>query len=155
MKAFLFFVLCFTGLAACRPMDEKTIVAEVEQMMNAYYGDIRKEGLLAEFKYLDSTDAFWWVPPGYDTAISYDSVAVILRQNAGTYTEIDNSWVILKVTPLSSDSASYSGKLRSQITDTSGKTMTSSMLESGIVIKRNDGWKLLCGQTSIVKNNLE
>jgi hypothetical protein len=155
MKAVLTLLFCAIAFVACKPMNEKNIIAEVEQMMNAYYDDIRNEGLLAEFKYLDSTDDFYWVPPGYDSAISYDSVATVLKQNAGAYREIDNNWDVLEIVPLSKDSASYSGKLRSRMTDTSGKTVTISLLESGMVIKRKDGWKLLCGQTSIVNDGLE
>jgi hypothetical protein len=36
------------------------------------------------------------------------------------------------------------------MSDTSGKTSSFSLIESGVLIKREDGWKLLSGQTSII-----
>ncbi len=131
--------------------NEKTaIIGEIRQTFNNYYGDIRKSGLTAEFKYLDSSAEFFWVPPGYGGPISYDSVVTVLRQNAPKFRIVDNTLDTLRIIPLSRELATYTGRLHSSMTDTSGKTMTFSMLETGIVIRRKDGWKLLSGQTSII-----
>lgn len=130
--------------------EKSTIVNEVKQMLNTYYADVKKSGLTAEFKYLDNSPDFFWTPPGFTGAITYDSVVAILRERAPTYRLIDNSFSKLQVVPLSETHAVYYGKLRSAITDTTGKTMSFSMVETGIAVKRKEGWKLLSGQTAIV-----
>jgi len=130
--------------------ERTTIVDSVNTMLNNYYDDIRKEGLLAEFNYLDSSDQFFWVPPGYRSALSYDSVAAILRRNALALKSVDNTLETSRVIPLDHDLAIYTITLRSVVTDTAGHVFTSSLIESGTVVKRADGWKLLSGQTAVV-----
>jgi hypothetical protein len=56
----------------------------------------------------------------------------------------------LKIIPLSKELASYTGRLNSTIVNKLGKVMTFSLVETGVLIKRKDGWKLLNGQTSIL-----
>jgi SnoaL-like domain len=130
---------------------EKIVVTkEAKQMLDNYYADIKKEGLTAEFDYLDNSDEFFWVPPGYKNSISYDSVVSILKQNAPMFRSIDNSWDTLRVVPLTRGLASYTGRLRSLMTDTLGKTTEYVLVETGLLIKRKEGWKLLSGQTSIL-----
>jgi hypothetical protein len=41
--------------------------------------------------------------------------------------------------------------LHSVVTDTSGKTSHHVLVETGTLIKRKGGWKLLNGQTNLVK----
>ncbi len=130
--------------------EKAAIVSDVRQTLDHYYDDIRKSGLTAEFKYLDHSSEFFWVPPGYAGAISYDSVAAVLQQNAPNYKSIDNSFDTLRIIPLSKELATYTGRLSSTMTDTSGVTITFSLVETGVLIKRKDGWKLLNGQTSIL-----
>jgi hypothetical protein len=120
------------------------------QTLDSYYNDIRKLGLTAEFKYLDNSSEFFWVPPGYSDAIAYDSVVTILKQNAPKYKSIDNSFDTLRIIPLSRELATYTGRLHSTMTDTADRIITFSLVETGILIKRPDGWKLLNGQTTIL-----
>ncbi|HWA35694.1 MAG TPA: hypothetical protein VG737_16240, partial [Cyclobacteriaceae bacterium] len=63
---------------------------------------------------------------------------------------VDNVFDTLHVVALSRRYATYTGRLRSTMTDTTGQTTTYLMLETGILTKRPDGWKLLSGQTAIV-----
>jgi len=130
--------------------EQKAIVESIQQTMNNYYKDIRTSGLTAEFKYLDNSSDFFWVPPGYSSAISYDSVAAILKQSAPLYKSIDNSFDTLRIIPLSKELAAYTARLNSIMTDTTGKISKFSLVETGLLIKRQDGWKLLNGQTSIL-----
>ncbi len=130
---------------------EKVSVAEdVRRTLNNYYNDIRKSGLNAEFDYLDHSPEFFWVPPGYHGPISYDSIAAILKKNEGMFKMVDNSFDSLLVIPVSKKLATYFGRIRSVVTDTAGKVRNFSLVETGIVIKRKDGWKLLQGQTAII-----
>ena len=48
---------------------EKALVANtIRQTLYDYVGAIKQKGLTAEFKFLDSSADFFWVPPGYSSA---------------------------------------------------------------------------------------
>jgi hypothetical protein len=158
MKLQLLPVFFFLALASCKQSssslsenERSLIIDSVKQTLQNYYSDIRREGLLAEFRYLDSSKDFFWAPPGYSHAISYDSVAKVLKQNAPGITYLSNSFDTLHIVPLSRELASYTGRLRSVMKVASGIEMTYTMIETGVMIKRADGWKLLCGQTAMLE----
>jgi hypothetical protein len=106
---------------------------------------------MGEFPYLDNSTDFYWIPPGYTNPISYDSVASILNSRATFYTSIQNGISNLVVTPLSPTLASYHGIVKSYTVDTAGVYGRYKLEENGIMIKRKDGWKLLQGQTSLIR----
>jgi hypothetical protein len=130
--------------------EKAEVIAEVRQTLQNYYDDIRESGLNAEFKYLDNSAEFFWVPPGYSGPIFYDSVVSTIKEHAAKYKSVDNVFDTLHIVALSKRYATYTGRLRSTMTDTSGQANTFIMLETGILTKRSDGWKLLSGQTAIV-----
>lgn len=133
--------------------DEKIEIRDnIRQTLTNYYDDIRESGLTAEFKYLDNSNEFFWTPPGYSSSISYDSVVTILNQNAPAYLSIDNQWDSLRITVLTKELAAYTGRLRSTMTDTSGQVSKIKLVETGLLIKRPDSWKLLCGQTAAISD---
>ncbi len=104
---FLLLISC-TQQQAPLPAEQKIIITqEVKQTLNNYYTDIQKNGLTAEFNYLDSSADFFWVPPGYTSAISYDSVAKVLRQNAPHYTSIVNTFDTLTIFIITKELATY------------------------------------------------
>ena len=140
---------------AAKAINKIDISDAVRLTLNNYFADVRKEGLLGEFKYLDSSLDFFWVPPGYTSSISYDSVASILKRYQSFYTSIENSWELLVIRPLTNDLASYSGRIRSLVTDTSGIRKDITLVETGLVIRRQEGWKLLNGQTSVVEDRAD
>lgn len=151
---FIFILILF---ASCRgttkPLTQKDkdkITADVRQTLDDYYSDIKNDGLLAEFRYLDSSADFFWVPPGYMTSILYDSVAAVIRKNALQFTYVENYWNVLRITPLSDELTSYSGRTFSKMIDTARKVYEYKLVETGFMIKRNNKWKLLCGQTAII-----
>ena len=156
IRNFIFIIVLFLAFISCRQHNhltvdqKKVIVEEIKLMMNNYYNDIKSSGLVAEFKYLDSSKDFSWSPPGYSMSISYDSVAHILRSNAAGFKSILNTWETLEILPLSKELATYSSRINSRVTDTSGMITNTILLETGTVIKRKGGWKLLSGQTKIL-----
>ena len=156
MKRLILINFAILTIISCRQpislteSEKASIIKDVRMTLDNYCNDIKKSGLTAEFKYLDNSPDFFWVPPGYSSSISYDSVAIVLNQNARKYKFILNSFDTLKIIPLSRELATYTGRLRSTMTDTTGKLMTFSLVETGVLIKRQDGWKLLSGQTSIL-----
>jgi len=130
--------------------EKASIIIDIRMTFDEYYSDIRKSGLSAELKYFDNTSDFFWVPPGYSNSISYDSVATIIKENAPSSRSVDNSIDTLRIIPLSKELAAYTGRLNSTMIDTSGKAITFALVESGILIKRPNGWKLLSGQTAVL-----
>lgn len=143
-------------LSSCRQSSELTasekreISEEVHTMLGHYFEDMNKEGLLSEFRYLDNSSDFFWVPPGYSTSISYDSVAVILKATAPSLRSIDYKWETLRIIPLSAGLATFTGIIQGVITDTTGTVTKLRLIETGTVIRRKSGWKLLNGQTAIL-----
>ena len=144
-------VTACTRDAALTARDKERVAEEVRETLLDYFGAIKQEGLMAEFKYLDNSKDFYWVPPGYGAAITYDSVAAVLTKAAPRYTSVDNTWDTLQIDALSMNLARYTGRLRSVMRDTSGNVSAHSLAESGIAIRRDDGWKLLSGHTSVNK----
>ena len=153
---FLALLLSLCTLASCRTpdtfteADQQRVTAEVDSMLHAYLDAMREGGLEAEFDYLESTDAFFWVPPGYNSWISYDSVKTILHATAPTLRSVDYRWESLRIDPISHDRAIYTGTLSGALIDTSGQVTSLSMIETGTVIRREDGWKLLNGQSAVL-----
>ncbi|MHA4844913.1 nuclear transport factor 2 family protein [Flavitalea antarctica] len=147
-----FFILSSCGSSSGPITEEEKmlITRDVKQMLQNYYADIRKAGLEAEFDYLDSSSEFFWVPPGFSSAISYDSVAAILRKNAGLFRSVINEFDTLSIIPISNHLATYTARISSTITDTMDNTNSTLLIETGVVIKRAGGWKLLNGQTSVI-----
>jgi hypothetical protein len=131
--------------------ETKKIDAEVKSFFEQYFTAIKKSGLKAEFIYLDHSKDFFWVPPGYEKPLSYDSVAAVLTRSAPLFISVENVMDSLRVVPLSGELAAYTAMLRSVMKDTSGKVTSLHLIETGILIKRTDGWKLLNGQTSLLK----
>jgi len=146
-KLILLFLISCRQPTDLTEKEKEELVFSIRQTLDNYYNDIRQSGLLAELNYLDSSADFFWVPPGYTQSISYDSVVSILKQNAPYYKYIDNAFDTLKIIPLTKELASYTGKLQSTITDTLNNQVTFRLIETGVLIKRADGWKLLNGQT--------
>ena len=131
--------------------DSIKIKRDIAVTLNNYFADIREQGLKGEFQYLDSSSSFYWVPPGYATALSYDSVIAAIKRNAVMFTLVDNKWKDLKIFPLSNSLASYTATIHAHMKDTAGAIMEYNLIESGILIKRKNDWKLLSGQTAIIK----
>lgn len=124
---------------------------EIKTTVDNYYNDIRKDGLLAEFKYLDSSAQFFWVPPGYLNYAGYDSVAAAIKRNAPGFKSVDNRYDSLLIIPMTKNYAQFVLRTLSTTIDTSGDTSKTAFIESGVMVKRKDGWKFLSGQTSILE----
>jgi len=157
MKKLVLVSLVLVLLYACNQTDsfnkseKEKIISDIVKMFDNYHNDIKKDGLTSEFKYLDHSDDFFWVPPGYKSALSYDSVKNILEINARYQKSIEFSWDTLQVFPLSPKIANYSGIVNGTIVDNSGTKSSITIIESGTVIKRLNGWKILNGQSAILE----
>lgn len=144
-------ILSCTNKAGMTVAEQKAINDSVAQTLTDYCKAVKEHGLTAEFQYLDHSPDFFWVPPGYTSTISYDSVEAVLIRNAPMFRMIDNTFDSLRIVPLTKELATYTAVLHSTMVDTTGKTTQMHMVETGTVIKRKDGWKLLSGQTAIIE----
>ena len=145
-----FFSILFLACGKTAPetaFDRKQTEAEIRQMFDDYHSAIEANGLTAEFGFLDSSDDFYWVPPGFTSPLGFAEVKGILEKNAGRFRSVKFHWTALKVYPLTADIATYTGILGGEMVDTSGQESTVSAIESGTVVRRESGWKLLCGQS--------
>ncbi len=126
---------------------KETISLEIKQMFDSFHKDITKNGLMSEFKYLDTSSDFFWVPPGYKKTLDYNTVKSILTRNSKTVNFIEFSWESIKIVPLTNEIANYSGIVKCVQVDTNHNSKTFRIIESGTLIKREDGWKFLNGQS--------
>ena len=145
---FLFIILVLgCKKVETKKLDKAQIIGEIEIMFNDYHDAIKQNGLPAEFDYLDDSEDFYWVPPGFQSAIKYDSIKAILIQNNKSIQSIAFEFETLEIFPLSSKIANYSGIVKGEMVDTANVTSKFKIIESGTLIKRADGWKLLNGQS--------
>ena len=138
-------------VAGCSGKSEQVQAKEdATAMMQRYHVAMEEGGLMAEFEFLDESPEFFWIPPGYNSALKYDSVKEILTRNAPSISAIHIEWEDLEVIPINDQTATFHGIVISTMTDTAGQTSTVRMLESGTLIRRTEGWKLLSGQTRLL-----
>lgn len=130
--------------------DQRRVAGEVDSMLHAYHDAMREGGLLTEFDFLDSTDAFFWVPPGYDSWLSYDSVESAIQTNARGLQSTDFRWEELRIDPISNDYATFTGVVHGVTVDTAGQVTEMDLVETGTVVRREGGWMLLNGQSAVL-----
>ncbi len=155
MKLLSYITIVYMLISCGKPnksssLDKERTAKEVYLMLQEYHRDIATEGLIAEFKYLDSSPDFFWVPPGYSSALSFDSVEIILNARHKALHSVKMEWDTLQIFPLTNEIAIYSGIVDGVMIDTNGIESKISIIESGTIIKREDGWKLLSGQSEIL-----
>jgi len=154
MKYFLI-VLVFFLLFSCAQNDKQIVNADLQQEIKStidnYYNELRKEGLAAELKYLDSSNQFFWVPPGYMNYANYNVIAAAIKRNAALLKSIDNRYDSLLIIPLTKEYAQFVMRTISTTIRADGDSIKSAFIESGVVVRRKDGWKFLSGQTSILQ----
>lgn len=131
--------------------DARATSLEAKATLEQYYLSIQEKGLSAEFDFLDTSSQFTWIPPGYREPLSFDSVRHLIEENAAMGTSIANTWDTLIVNALSPEIACYSGRFKSTVIDSTGFELVLTFTETGILVKRPDGWKLLQGQTALVR----
>ncbi|GAA3637771.1 hypothetical protein [Flavivirga jejuensis] len=148
-KTFLLFTITFNsyGQKALSSERKEAISLEIQQMFDNYHSDITTKGIISEFKYLDDSSDFFWVPPGYEKTLDYDTIKSILTTNSKVLNFIEFSWESIKIFPITNKIANYSGVVKCVQVDTSNNPLTFKLIESGTLIKRKDGWKFLSGQS--------
>jgi hypothetical protein len=124
---------------------------EIKSTIDNYYNELRKEGLVAELKYLDSSNRFFWVPPGYLNYANYNVIAAAIKRNAASLKSIDNRYDSLLIIPLTNDYAQFVMRTISTTIRADGDSIKSAFIESGVMVRRKDGWKFLSGQTSLLQ----
>lgn len=156
-RNFVFLILLSVSLFSCNQQPENefnasTVEKEVKEMFIAYDDSVRKSGINGEFFFLDNSDQFYWVPPGYKYALHYDSISKILHEYAPNFKYIDNTRDTLQIMALSESYASFNGIINSFVVDINNDSTITKLSETGLVIKRGKHWKFLSGQTVIIDN---
>lgn len=145
----LFAFSCQSGSESTLHRGPDKVRQEVDSVLHAYFDATRHDGLLAGLPFLDNSEQFFWVPPGYDSAIDYDSVVKVIRSHAPHVAMVNNSWRSLQINVLNDSAAVFTGEILSVTIDTSGRSTANNLLETGVMILRKDGWRMLCGQTRV------
>lgn len=149
----LFIAFCI----ACTPkqkhiepdsFDKEKVTQEIKETLKNYFDDMNNEGLLSEFKYLDSSEDFFWVPPGFNKRLNYAETRSVIEDNAPQMLNIDNQWKSIEIHALSNNFATYTGVVSAKYNDTANMPHNYELIETGVLIKRGDNWKILCGQTA-------
>ncbi|WP_303318090.1 hypothetical protein Q4Q34_11860 [Flavivirga abyssicola] len=150
--ASLFIIVIFNSYSQKNLNDENkaTISLEIKQMFDSFHKDITENGLESEFKYLDDSSDFFWVPPGYKETLDYDAIKNILIENSKVVNFIEFTWESIKIVPLTNEIANYSGIIKCVQVDKDLNPVTFKIIESGTLIKRKGGWKFLNGQSRIL-----
>ncbi len=149
---FLMILVAFTGCkeqidTSKQAIDKEYLSTEILQMFDAYHAAIKENGLKAEFDFLDNSSDFFWVPPGYNSRQSYDQVKEILIKNDKAINTIEFKFDTIQIYPLSNSIATYTGIVSGKMIDTAKVLSTFKIIESGTLVKRKTGWKLLNGQS--------
>lgn len=153
MKKITIYISLIISVLACNKENEfnelrqDQVKAEVRQMLENYFEAIRASGLTAEYEYLDQSTQFFWVPPGFESAISFDSVKTILDSNAKMIKSIEFKWDTLHILPLSENIANYTGIISGRTVSVQDSVTMIRMIETGTVIRNKSKWKILSGQS--------
>lgn len=152
LAVYIFTAIFFTGCKDATDLSEperKEVISNVKEMLYQYNADIKAKGLHAEFDYIDNSPGFFWVPPGAAGPQPFDTIITMIGRNAARLKQVNNTFDTLIVIPITMRLAQYSARIHSIATDTAGGQTTTSLVETGLVVKRKNGWKLLSGQTSV------
>ena len=91
-----YYLILITIVLGCEQksntLNKEKVTSEILNMFDNYHDAIKAGGLEAEFNYLDKSSDFFWVPPGYESALSYDSVQSILISNSKLINTIEFSF---------------------------------------------------------------
>ena len=159
MKQFLTYIFLLIATFVCHSQaslnkkEKEIITQEIKIMLNNYHNDIVKDGIEDELMYLDTSSDFFWVPPGYNSPLNYESIKDILLSNSKAINYIEFSWETIKIFPLTKKIASYSGIAKCVEVGDNLTSMTFRIIESGTLIKRGDDWKFLNGQSRLLDKN--
>lgn len=153
-KTIYFILLGLITLISCTEQDEndtenqKTDTKEIRSFLHAYHDAVNHYGVKAELNFFDSSEQFFWIPPGYAEALNFDSVKSILLIADDAIRQTNFEWESLHVQFVEDNVASFNGVVKGTITDTSNLTININQIKSGLLIKRKDGWKILNGQST-------
>lgn len=109
--------------------------------------DYEAEDFDAVMSHLDTSRNFFWIYPPDTVPVTREIFAEVLRWEFDMNNPIRYKWDTIQVIPLSSDLAYYQGRGHKVETDTSKIEHVVIGFQSAIVIRREEGWKLLSGQT--------
>ena len=151
------FFICFLAVAVqsvyCQQQATLTqsqraaIRDSVTQLKYRVWDEVRAKHFEGTLNCFDDSPEFFWVFTPDTTIILHDVFVAMLKGAFQDYRSIDVVWDRIHVEPLTNQYAVYTGKYHVTYIDTSGKVFKAIGVETGIVVHRPTGWKILNGQT--------
>ena len=114
-----------------------------------YFDDMRTHNVASVIAHLDSSEGFFWVFPPDTAVVSRADLIAHLRAELEVYPSIEARWLQIRVEPLTSRIAAYTGVFEQVGTTAGGDVVTTRGIETALVIMRDDTWKYLSGQTTL------
>jgi hypothetical protein len=156
MKLFIsLFLVCFFLLAfTCgeKPLtlsdnDKSDIVKAVKDMTSKYFMDFYTHNVDSVLRHYDTSACFFWAITPDTIAMKRSAMVTMHRHAVKDYTKFEGYWSDMRVEPLTNELAMYHGTYHVLTEDKDGHIGKIMGVETGIMIKREDGWKYLAGQT--------
>ena len=125
------------------------IINSVKKSQEQFCLDYEAEDFDAVMSHLDTSRNFFWIYPPETVPVTREIFAEVLKREFEMNNPIKFIWDTIQVVPLSSDLAYYQGRFHRVETDTSEIEQVGITFVSAIVIRREEGWKLLSGQNCL------
>jgi len=117
-------------------------------MMKSLVSDLNTDGIQSQLKYLDNSDKFQYTFLNSGKIYDYEELKKQLEISSSTDYKVNLSFDEFKITPLSDKLVSYS-LILSGYERIDGQNSDISLVETGTLIRRNDGWKIINAQTTV------
>jgi ketosteroid isomerase-like protein len=156
MKIFIsLFLVCFFLTAftcgekslTVSKQDKSEIEKAVKQMTANYFKDFYTRNVDSVLKHYDTSACFFWSITPDTIPMKRGAMVTMHRHAIRDYVKFDGYWSDMRVEPLTRDLAMYHGTYHVYTEDKSGQKGKIMGVETGVMIKREDGWKFLAGQT--------
>lgn len=123
------------------------VKSEVEDMLKAYTKSFNALDIDNTQKYIDDSEDFFWIYTPDKNPVNSDYVKKVIKKEIEKYRAIDIRFYYIRVNPLTENIAVYTGGWEEASENHKGDIEKFFGVETGVVIKRNGGWKFLNGQT--------
>lgn len=134
---------CHTNTGALTAAQSATVRDSVQQLTEAIAGNVSHDGPVAWLRYFEPSPAFYMasegklVFPNIDSATGF--INTVLIKN---FRSIQLRWSDVRIDPYTPALAGIAAGYHEDITDTSGKTITSDGYFTGTAEKTSAGWQL-------------
>ncbi|MCU0373181.1 MAG: nuclear transport factor 2 family protein [Ignavibacteria bacterium] len=123
------------------------IVEAVKSMTSRYFEDFHANNVDTVLRHYDTSACFFWSITPDTIALKRSAMVTMHRHAIKDYAKFEGYWSNIQVEPLTKELAMYHGTYHVNTEDKGGKKGKITGVETGVMVKREDGWKYLAGQT--------